>query len=125
MSVIIDHSKRGGRVVFTGTDGIPCDTSKADQNTAAIVGETLHRHYPGHLWTVWADSLAGVVVIRHAGLSSKKGYVIKMIDMVSDPSMSKVIKAGGEILERYGVKRGQFKIDDFPRQNPQLLTGGN
>lgn len=71
----------------------------------------LDDHYSGHLWQVGANSSTGVVDIkllypdgRHRITNLGYGLKIKSLDV---PYLKKkVIRAGGELLERYGLPRG-------------------
>lgn len=88
----------------------------ADYDTAKKIAETLNKHYPGHLWGVTASQETGVATIMNLRLSGRWGFIVKLSDILHDPSLKKVIQAGGEILERYKVSRGVFdqdRIDDL------------
>lgn len=95
-----------------------------DMGMAKEIAETLHAHYPGHLWAVNVKS--GVAIIKDLCVSSLYGYVLKYADIVSDAGTRKksVINAGGEILERAGLNRGQrteqsvIAVDGIKNYNP-------
>ncbi len=68
------------------------------------IAATLERHYPPPkgmpLW--WGVEINhSVVNIFNLSLSGREGYILH-VDKLSD---EKVVRAGGEILERYGVPR--------------------
>lgn len=89
----------------------------ADYDTAKRIAETLHATYPGHLWGVNASAETGIATVFNLRLSGKWGFIIKLSEIIHDPSMKKVKQAGGEILERYRVSRGRIdhdQIDDLP-----------
>lgn len=83
----------------------------ADYDTAKRIAETLNKHYPGHLWGVNASGETGIATVFNLRLSGRWGYIIKLSEILHDPSMKMVIKAGGEVLERYRLSRGEFNQD--------------
>ncbi len=73
-----------------------------------IAGDILHKlekHYPGHKWGACVDIKNGIATIRNADLSNEYGYLLHLADL--DTDLHCVMLAGGEFLERYGVKRGE------------------
>lgn len=85
----------------------------ANQSIAKQIAETLDKHYPGHAWMVTADVLQGVVKIYNLELSNEYGYVLHIDTLLNDPSMKITIKAGGEFLERYGLRRGELNRNEL------------
>jgi hypothetical protein len=66
--------------------------------------------YPGHGWQVIADSAQGYVGIRLPILTGGNwAYLIKWADLTP----AQVIRAGGELLERYRLPRGRFELGRF------------
>jgi hypothetical protein len=84
---------------------------------AKDIADQLEKHYPGWLWGIGVDSKGGIVTIRSLRLSAEWGYVLKLDWVQHDPvdRRRRVLKAGGEILERYGVKARQFNREQFAR----------
>lgn len=78
----------------------------ANQSISKHVAETLDKHYPGHAWAVMANIETGLVTIRNLKLSSRNGFILKMDDLSTDPTMRLVVRAGGEFLERFSINRG-------------------
>lgn len=78
-----------------------------DMTMAKDIAETLFAFYPGYMWAVNVKS--GVAVIKCLNVSSLWGFVLKYKDISHDASFRKkeVIRAGGEILERAKMKRGE------------------
>lgn len=74
---------------------------------AKEVGDTLAQHYPNHLWAVsWQG---GVLVVKNLAISSHYGFVMKYADSFSATNLAKqAVIAGGELLERAGMKRGAW-----------------
>lgn len=96
----------------------------ADIALCGKVSEILNRHYPEHLWMVGADHQAGLIyvelpydpIIRVYNL----GFKLHITKLGNAKSMEKkVMKAGGELLERYKLKRGKASNDvlDLAREN--------
>ena len=79
----------------------------ANKELAGHVGECLHRNYPKHLWAVVADIHNGIVTVRNLALSGDWGFYIHIADFVNDPHFKAVTRAGGELLERFKVARGE------------------
>ena len=76
-----------------------------DMSICKDVAETLHQHYPGHLWAVAVQP--GVIIIKNLSISHSHGMVIHLTTYNSDPSNKMVIRLGGEFLERARLKRGR------------------
>lgn len=81
----------------------------ADMGMAKDIAEELHAHYPGHLWAVHVRG--GVAIIKALNISSLWGYVLKLAEIQHDAGlrMKEVMRAGGEILERAKMARGQYQ----------------
>jgi hypothetical protein len=93
-------------------------TDNPDVNTndfvmAKNMAEVLHRHYPGHLWAVTCEGAQGVASVRNLRLSGQWGFVLKLKDLYVDPSFKSVVRAGGELLERYRLSRGAFNQTQY------------
>jgi len=81
----------------------------ADMDMAKRVAETLHKHYPNHLWAVTVQE--GSVIVKNLAISDKWCYHIRVRDLYGDPSLKTVIRGGGELLERAKIARGEWKGD--------------
>lgn len=92
-------------------------------------GTILDQHYPGHPWKAECMMakgtslfVGGVLKISLMGITPpKQGYLINLSDLQGDGSAKPVIRAGGELLERYGIMRGKFSADDWR----QALSGAS
>lgn len=95
--------------ILTGLDDSAVDTSANDMLMAKEIADTLERHYKGHLWGVNVDGRTGLITIRNLLISGQMGYILK-IPLIYSASefLGKVVRAGGEILERYQLSRGRF-----------------
>lgn len=73
------------------------------------IANTLEKRYPGWWWTINPDPVAGVIYIYCLRLSGHYGYTMKIAEIEKDDGLKDVIEAGGQILERYGIRRGKYK----------------
>jgi hypothetical protein len=88
-----------------------------DYVQARNIAETLHKHYPGHLWAVTCEGRTGMATIRNLALSATYGYYIRLAELNGDSHYRLVVKAGGEILERFRQRRGAMntsQIESLP-----------
>ena len=99
--------RRGESSYIVDPNQLQVDGSLA--NLAKRCGEALEKRYPGWLWTINPDQEGGVIYIYSLRLSGEWGYVIKIADIQNDPQAKEAIMAGGEILERYNIRRGKYK----------------
>lgn len=119
---VLEKTTHGGndRVVLsryeapsTPDGGIAFDPFKQfDEWAAREVMKELEKHYPGHLWRVVHDSKQGMCLISIPILMGINHYMAVNLKTHALDSI-RVIKAGGEILERYGLVRGGFQLDSF------------
>jgi hypothetical protein len=93
--------------LLVGLDDSAMSTSANDMILAKEIADTLNTHYPGHLWAINVDG--GVANIHDLMLSGQWGYRLLLTNMYSASELKKdTIRAGGEILERFRLSRGQF-----------------
>lgn len=82
---------------------------------AKAVAEVLSQHYPNHLWQVgWTDGQ--VLVVKNALIGGGKyGYTIDNATLLTRKDLVRAAKmAGGELLERCGMRRGAWDGDEQP-----------
>jgi|TARA_Y100000310_G_scaffold315266_1_gene365601 hypothetical protein len=93
----------------------------ADYALAKDICDLLMAHYPGHPWAVNADHDQGVSVIKNTALS-RKGGMIMHIGKINGPSdlRDKVVRFGGEFLERYDIPRGEASTQGYAEASKQL-----
>lgn len=97
--------------------GIP----PADAALAVAIYTKLQEHYPGHNWRTFADHEQGVagVFLQYLGPvnrdAGKYGFRIKIASLNSDPTLRSIIRAGGELLERFGLARHRYRVDQETR----------
>lgn len=94
----------------------------ADLDTARSIAETLHRHYPGHLWAVQASQQTGIATVRNLRLSGRWGFVIRLRELQQDPGLRMAVQAGGELLERWALSRGRLREQEMEGR-PMNLRG--
>jgi hypothetical protein len=80
---------------------------------AKDVMDLLHRHYPGHAWAVQINEFGRMLNIFNTLLHPVWGYTIRASDIMDDPRREKAVLAGGEILERFGLKRGMLDMEAY------------
>lgn len=74
----------------------------------------LERHYPGGwAWALNPDEAGGIINIRSLRLSGSHGYTLKLKDIQCDPNLRAVIRAGGELIERFGYRAGPFNLQHY------------
>jgi hypothetical protein len=82
-----------------------------DITIAKRIGEHLDSHYPSHKFRVDVDSPQGIAKISHPLLPKRWFYVIKLSELFMDPGLKCVMRAGGELLDRFNMPRGRFNRD--------------
>jgi hypothetical protein len=74
------------------------------------IGRLLEFHYPGHPWAVEVNMKQGYAKVSIPDLLGPNwGYVI----LLSDMSDQMVVKAGGEILERFKIPRNRIDVAHY------------
>lgn len=83
------------------------DVAALDFNTAKEMSETLTAAYPGHAWAVTCEGEKGIATVYNLALSGNWGFVLKLSNLYSSSDWKKqIIMAGGELLERFRLRRG-------------------
>jgi hypothetical protein len=85
---------------------------EANQSLARRMWEVIQLHYPGQPLTTGANHAQGVAMI-YFPIFTKWPYIIKINNLKADPGMRRVVRAAGEILERYRVPRMGFTTSDL------------
>lgn len=96
-------------------------TAKIEMWIAKALGTRLVREYPGYQWSVHVDAMGGVICIVNPSVSNLKGYHLHIKGDTIDALEQRAVMAGGEILERYGLKRGKVieaDLADLDRIGP-------
>lgn len=94
-------------MITTHLHGVPFHSYGANEEILAKnAADMLNRHYPGHLWAVHVNTEQGVLVIKNFAMSFRYGYILHLNKL--DADLKKVLRAGGEYLERAKMKRGHW-----------------
>jgi len=95
------------------------DTDEADPHQAADmrltrqIAAVIQRDFPGHAWLIEVSHKQGVVMISIPLFMGRHKWVIHIETLKTDPMMKSVMRAAGEILERYRIPRQAFSLDNF------------
>jgi hypothetical protein len=83
-----------------------------DKVMAANMADTLHKHFPGHPWAVNVNGKQGIATVYNFLLSGQMGYILHLDAACSATEWDRmVMRAGGEILERYRQKRARANLE--------------
>lgn len=90
------------------------DIRANDLVMAKEMADALHAAYPGHLWAVQVQGDQGIADIRNLALVGNWGFRLRLPTIYSASEFKKrVLRGGGEILERYRVRRGRADADEI------------
>lgn len=82
---------------------------EANARIARLAWTILQDHYPGHAWLTRASVKQGIVEVKlHA--FTDWSQVVKLTDFFSDPSGKLTMRAGGDLLERFGLGRSGLEL---------------
>lgn len=85
---------------------------------------TLLKYYGGYIWDVHVN--AGVIKILNQTLSGKYGFILRISDYATSSELDRqLIRAGGEILERFRLKatrRNEDRVQNLDRDFLGLPT---
>lgn len=116
---------------FDGGDpnGMVYDPAHLVQHASAVIlakeiGELLERFYSGHQWFIEVDEHGGIVKLWAGSCSGEWGFIIKMADIQDERGALRraIIRAGGEILERFNQPIGRYDRDAWLAA-PRYATG--
>ena len=101
----------------------------ADRDVCIAVGEDLARHYPDYPWRVGCNHEAGTIVIdlgvpKPLGMANM-GMLLHIGAVLGPGGQSKVMRAGGELLERFGLSRAKRQEDMRDIAAEHGLDAGN
>lgn len=102
-------------------EGMPVNKERAAAELAIArwTGNLLERTYPGHPWhvetTIGRNGMGGLIKIRINGIMPGNYWnVVQLADTLTDPGGKRtVLRAAGELLERYKLPRANFDADNF------------
>jgi len=96
--------------IYRDVDGVPTPT---EMNMASRAASQLDKHYKGYRWQVAVRG--AVAIVRNPALSADMGYFINL----NDPSVTfedAIMRAGGEILERHNLRRGNVDLTSYAEE---------
>lgn len=106
------------------------DRAADDMVVAGQIMTELNRHYPGHQWDVTADHEAGVATIKllyenQPGRVSSYGCLLHLTRFSNVTWAKRVMMVGGELLERWNLRRGSYREGDKLRAKQNGLLTAN
>ena len=77
-----------------------------DMAVSKRILETLYKHYPEYPWAIKVQK--GRASIKNMATSGEEGYAINFDthDFSASNLDAAIVRAGGEVLERFGLRRG-------------------
>jgi len=99
------------------TDFVSASGDTADIEVCKRVSEVLQKHFPGHLWLIGADHQAGTVVIdlpyaKPMRLREMR-FMLYLSTCLGSDAEKHIMRAGGELLERFGLARGEANKESY------------
>ena len=126
------------------TDKPTIEEARGEHHTADIalcqrVSDDLTNHYPGHPWAIGADHEAGCLWIHLAYPDNRAaqaeeirgpefgipGYLLHTGKLQNKYDFNKVMRAGGELLERYKLQRGAYRDGDWGKARENGIDMSN
>ncbi len=99
--------------------------AKLEYWIAKKIGEKLIAAYNNRQWECIVDLDAQVLIIKCPSLSLKKGYYLGLGRTIHELGLA-AVRAGGEILERYGVTRARTTdskmFDALPQRRDEVIA---
>lgn len=112
--IIGDHKEKADRKITTHEQLLDEQFKTADDELLLKIARHVETHYPGHGWNIGVSHADGLVRLSiPLFMGSINFYVIKIRELQTDPSLHKVTKACGEILERLNLPRAGFNPAEF------------
>lgn len=93
-------------------------------NDIALVNEInriLHEHYPGWQWGVDIPPHQNMVYVRNLDLDPSGQVGMKCYKNSIDVNMKEIVRAGGELLERYRMRRGKYDAAELDSKNMRFV----
>lgn len=104
-------------------------TKMADADVCVAVGEDLSQAFPDYPWMVGCNHQAGTIVIdlqvpKPLGLEGY-GYLLFLSTVLGPGGRKAVIRAGGELLERFGLPRRSAPMETMEIAREHGLDASN
>ncbi len=102
-----------GALVTTDVDTLDRDDPK-DVKLCGEIGRKLWEHYPDWDWGVEIPpDNQNVVIVRNVTCDPRGNMGMVCHKDKLDPALQSVVRAGGEFLERYNMRRGRFREEEI------------
>jgi hypothetical protein len=82
--------------------------------------DLLEKHYSGWAWAIEPDEFGGVINIYSLKCSGDWGYTLKISSLQHDPHQRRLIRAAGELLERFGFQAGRYDREAWAHKSRHL-----
>jgi len=94
-------------------DNEACNPQEMD--IAQDVTNVLGAAYPEHMWAANVDIANGICTVYNLRLSGNWGFVLHLNKLLIDRKSAVTLlkQSGGELLERYQIRRGKFDEDEY------------
>lgn len=92
-----------------------------DVMVAKAITRVLLSQYRGHFWEAYCDSKQGIAWITIPLLLGNYKYIFHLSNDIT-PAM--IIRAGGEILERFNIPRTQMDVASFVAAKSRAVKNG-
>lgn len=107
------YNKVSYRQAAMGDDGNEPDPLHVQNKDLAVrMWHAIQQVYPGSPILTGANYAQGICTIE-VPLFTPQPYVIHIRNLHADPMLKRVVKAAGEILERYRIPRSGFKVEHW------------
>lgn len=120
------HGYNQRTVTTEASDDAEARRVNYERSMAIAISDVIQQHYPGHRFVVKVDARNQYAAIQLAPFMGNYWMKIGLPYLHSDPGMKRVIRAAGEILERYQIPRAGFSLDHFLAARatiPKFLLG--
>lgn len=84
----------------------------ANERLCAAIMRVLLKHYNCPFWCIEAAHEHGIVKVWLQGFAQWP-YVVHIATLKSDPGFKCIVRAGGELLERFRIPRNSFSVQDY------------
>lgn len=86
---------------------------QADVALTNRIATVIEQHYAGHPWMIEVSHAQRCAFISIPLFMGQTKWVLHIDKLASDPGLRAVVRAAGEILERYRIPRQRFSPDHF------------
>lgn len=87
---------------------IALQESVMENRICSMVGQELERHYPDWPWYVECRLPTGLIAVKNMALNGDYGFYLPIAGLINETDPKLVMRAGGEVLERYRLDRGKM-----------------